>query len=53
MKNTIAVLPARYYHAIFDNNLQIVGVEDRLPMLIGDGVDFMNFYSYVKENQLI
>lgn len=40
---SIQILPAAYYHTIFENNLSICGVEDRLPQLVGSDVDFKNF----------
>jgi hypothetical protein len=41
---TIKILPASYYQSIFNNNLQICGVEDRMPLLLGNKVDMANFF---------
>jgi len=52
---SIQILPAAYYQAIWKNNLYFSGhkdengipkmdVEERLPVLSGGDVDFRNFY---------
>ena len=40
---TIQILPASYYKRAYENNLQMVGVEDRLPQWMGTSVDWKNF----------
>jgi len=42
--NKLKMLPASYYKSIWRNNLSICGVENGMPMLIGDSVDMMNFF---------
>lgn len=41
--NTIQILPAIYFKTGFENNLTLVGVEDRLPQWMGNSTDFQNF----------
>lgn len=41
--NSLQLLPASYFKAIWNNNLSICGVEERLPLLIGTSVNFKNF----------
>ena len=47
--NSIKPLPASYYNAIFNNNLLITGVEERMPQLVGSKTDWENFNNEIEQ----